>query len=218
MALLALLAWFQADWKDAGMKAASAGDFVSAAAHFAKACDADPRDQDNCYFLGRALFTAGRYREAVPAFEKARKAATRAKLDRVERAAGLNFAALDLPAEAERHFKDAIQARQRSDRAAEDARIDYGAFLSRQGRAEEAAVLLEPACLENPRSARAHLESGRALLHLGRPGDAVKRLETAVQLDPANSPARLLLGRAYLQLGRTEEGEREMRYGSSTVK
>lgn len=220
MLLLAMLAWLQSqpDWKSLGAKAAASGDLVSAAGQFAKACSANPKDEDGCYFLARALYTLGNHQLAESAFAKALAAASRGNRERVERAAALNHLALDQPVQAEIHFKEAVRARAASDGSSEDARIDYGGFLIRQGRADEAARLLDLALKDNGESPRANLESGRALLHLGRTAEAVRRLEAAVKLNPSVPAARLLLGRAYLQLGRTEDGERELRYGSSTVK
>ena len=134
----------------------------------------------------------------------------------------LNFYALEMPADAERHFVKAIQLNGRAETKGEDPRIDYGAFLFRQGRTEEALGPLEQAARDAPSSARANTELGRVLLHLGRLAAAAARLEKAVAVEPANWNSRLLLGRAYLRLGRTDDGEREMRlglaYGSTTVK
>jgi hypothetical protein len=62
---------------------------------------------------------------------------------------------LDLPAEAEQHFRKAIQ----QPRDTEDPRIAYGAFLFRKGRTAEVerAVKLEPG------NFNAHVPRSRAL-------------------------------------------------------
>lgn len=211
---ISLIAWAAEDPKKLGIDAAARGDFNTAAEHFAAACDRAPRDADTCYFLGRALYTLSRHTEARPAFDKALKAASHENRERAARAAALNFIALDLPAEAEARFREAVRAH----RAGEDSRIDFGAFLTRQGRAAEAIALFEAALKQQPDSARAYGELGRALMHLGRNAEALSKLERAIQLDPKPAEIRLLLGRAYLALGRAEEGERELRQGSSTVK
>ena len=216
------------DWKSLGMSAASSGNLEGAAKYLGNACEIAPKDEDTCYFFARALYTLTRYSEARPAFEIARRSARKKKRERVERAVALNFAALDQPEEAERHFREAVRAQLASDRSGEDSRIDYGAFLTRQGRTSEAAALLERAVRDEPNSPRANAELGRALLHLGRTEQAVRRLEMSVQLDPKVPATRLSLGKAYLELGRAVDGERELRlaqedwsrhyYGSSTVK
>jgi Tfp pilus assembly protein PilF len=95
----------------------------------------------------------------------------------------------------------------------EDPKVDFGAFLFRQGRTEEALGPLEKAVQEAPASSRANTELGRVLLHTGKLEAAAARLERAVASDPGNWNAHLLLGSAFLRLGRTEDGEREMRLG-----
>lgn len=210
------------------MKAASSGNLEGAAKYFGNACEIAPKDEDACYFFARALYMLARYSEARPAFAIALRSARTQKRERVERAVALNFAALDQPAEAERHFREAVRAQLVPDRSGEDSRVDYGAFLTRQGRTSEAVTLLERAVRDQPNSPRAHAELGRALLHLGRREQAVGRLERSVQLDPKVPATRLSLGKAYLELGRAADGERELQlaqegwsrqyYGSSTVK
>ncbi|MBM3726340.1 MAG: tetratricopeptide repeat protein [Acidobacteria bacterium] len=213
MLLVTLFTW-AVDAKRLGIDAAARGDFNTAATHFASACENAPGDEDACYFLGRTLYTLARYSEARPAFEKASRAAPADKRERAARAEALNFVALDLPEEAEARFLDAMRAH----RGGDDSRVDFAAFLTRQGRATEAVALLEAALKNQPQSARANAELGRALMHLDRTAAAVPRLERALRLDPKLRDTRLLLGRAYLALGRTAEGERELRQGSSTAR
>jgi Flp pilus assembly protein TadD len=135
--------------------------------------------------------------------------------------------------EAERHFLEAIRSYRPDAGAPEDPRVDYGAFLVRQGRAEEALEPLKLALSAQPISARfgslaANRDLGRALLDLDRPSAALPYLEKAVVADPAAWNIRMLLGKTYLRLGRMEDGERELRagregwakadHGSSTTK
>jgi Tfp pilus assembly protein PilF len=220
--LLGLLLLQTVAWKELGLKLASDRKMEPAAEAFAKACAQMPQDEDACYYLARTLYTLGRYEEASEPFAKALRAAPKQMQGRVHRAMALNFTALHRADDAERHFREAV--RLGSDN---DPRIDYGAFLFRQGRLEEALPLLEQAVEALPGSARAHSELGRVLLHLGKREGAAARLEKAVQLDPGSSTARLLLGKTYLEMGRIEEGERQLRlgregwkqsYDSSTVK
>jgi tetratricopeptide (TPR) repeat protein len=207
----------------------SRGDLNGALPALTRACEMDEHDGEGCYFLARNLQALGRYESARPVFDKALRAAPKPTLSKVHRAMALNFIALFMPAEAEGHFIQAIQlagpAQNSPKLNTEDARVDYGAFLFRQGRTEEALRPLEQAVREAPSSARANLELGRALLHSDKLSQAATCLEKAVALEPGNSNAHLLLGQAYLRLGKAIEGEREMRlgrerwtYGSSTVK
>jgi Tfp pilus assembly protein PilF len=152
----------------------------------------------------------GRYEDSRAAFELALKRTPREFAARVHRGAALNFVALGDEAEADRHFRKAIESGQSG---AEDPRVDYGAFLFRQGKTAEASKQLNAAVSANPESARANLECGRVLLQLGHLEDAVKRLEVAVRRNPADANAHLLLGRAYQRLGRDADAERELKLG-----
>jgi len=134
------------------------------------------------------------------------------KSSKVHRAAALNMLALGETANCESHFLEAIRL-YRNSSTEEDPKIDYGAFLVRQGRTAEALGPLEKAATASPKSVRANMELGKALLYSGKLKPAVLHLEKAVALDPNAWSARLLLGKAYLQLGRTAEGEREMQIG-----
>ncbi|MGH9657075.1 MAG: tetratricopeptide repeat protein, partial [Bryobacteraceae bacterium] len=165
------------------------------------------------YYFARDLHALGRYEAAREPFEKALRAASKPILPKVHRAIALNFAALGAPAEAEPHFVEAVRLTGRGAGKEGDPRVDYGAFLFRQGRTEEALRPLEQAARDVPSSARANAEWGRVLLQLGRLDLAAACLEKAVALEPGNWSVRLLLGRAYLRLGRTNEGEREIRLG-----
>jgi protein O-GlcNAc transferase len=199
-------------WKLLGLVSTSAGDSEGAVTALRKACDMAPRDEEACYYLARNLHALGHYEAARPAFEKALRASPPPLRARVHRAVALNFAAMGAAAEAEQHFVKSIQLAGGTPLESEDARVDYGAFLFRQGRTEEALRPLQQAAQDTPYT-RAFLELGRVLLHLGKLDEAAARLEKAVALDPANANARLLLGRTYLQMGRLAEGEREMRLG-----
>lgn len=200
-------------WKTLGLASTSSGHLEGAIQALGKACELAPNDEDTCYYFARNLHGAGRYELAREPFEKALRAAPKQMLPRVHRAAALNFYALGMAAEAELHFVKAVQLNGRAGGDGEDPRIDYGAFLFRQGRTEEALSPLEQAARDAPSSVRANTEWGRVLLHLGRLEAAAACLEKAVALEPGNWNARLLLGRAYLRLGRTDEGQREMRLG-----
>jgi tetratricopeptide (TPR) repeat protein len=200
-------------WKTLGVAATSGGDPERAGQALGKACELAPKDEEACYYFARSLYSLGRYESAREPFEKALRAASKQILPRVHRGAALNFSALGIPAEAERHFVTAIALHDQADRGGEDPRIDFGAFLFRQGRTEEALGPLEKAAQDAPSSSRANTEWGRVLLHLDRVEAAAACLEKAVAAEPNNGNAHLLLGSAYLRLGRTSEGEKEMRLG-----
>ncbi len=200
-------------WKALGIAMVAHRRSEPALAAFSRACDLNPMDEDSCYFLGRQLFSLSRHQEAVAPFDKAVLAAPTEKLARTHRAAALNQIGNGSPVDAERHFRKAVRPGHGPDPARADAATDYGAFLFRQARTQEALAALEQAVKIDPGSARARAELGRVLLHLNRPRESAVALERAVELDRGLPGLRMLLGRAYLALGRTEEGERQLRLG-----
>jgi Flp pilus assembly protein TadD len=204
-------------WKTLALVILAAGRTEDSVGPFGKACDLAPDDTEACYYLARTLLATGSYEDARTRFEHVMRSAAGQLSPKMHRAAALNFVALGQAAEAETHFLEAIrlgeQNKQEPIRPEEDARVDYGAFLVRQGRAEEALVPLRKAVDAAPDSGRSRIELGRALLHLSRLDPAVIHLEKAVELDPKNGGARLLLGKAYLQSGRKADGEHQMRLG-----
>jgi Tfp pilus assembly protein PilF len=198
------------EWKRLGLALAAEKKLTAAVGPLTKACELDPNDEEACYYFARTLHALGRWDEARAPFEKALRAAPRRILARVHRAVALNFMALGRTVDAEQNFKAAIAMRKDAESLPEDPRVDYGAFLFRQGRTDEALQLLRETVRGEPKSARAHAELGRVLLHSGKLDAAVERLEKAVELEPRAPSVRLLLGRAYLQMGRVEEGQQQL--------
>src|SRR3982751_905009 len=96
-------------WKALGLIRLGADDPRTASVSLSRACALDPKDEDSCYLLGRALFLLGRYAEAVEPFEKALRAVPAARQAAAHRAAALNFVELDRTEDAERHFRSAVR-------------------------------------------------------------------------------------------------------------
>lgn len=210
----AVLLWAQSaeEWRRAGLDRISKGELKEAAADLKKACASESKGGDSCYYFGRTLNMLGQFEDSRKAFELALTRARGEFAARVYRGAALNFVALGDDAEADRHFRQAIES---AGPGPEDPRVDYGAFLFRQGKTAEASKQLSAAVSANPESARANLEYGRVLLQLGQLEAAVKRLEVATRRNPADANAHLLLGRAYQRLGRDADAERELKLGES---
>jgi len=126
-------------WKALGLALLGANDYREASVALGRACDLDPNDEDNCYLQARSLFVLGQYDEAARPFDKALRAAPPANQAAVHRAAALNLVELGMTQEAERHFRDAIRLYRASTTVPQpDPRLDYGAFLVRQGRTQAA--------------------------------------------------------------------------------
>src|SRR5215204_5988555 len=144
------------EWKRQGLALAAEKKLTVAVGLLSKACELDPKDEEACYYFARTLNALGRWDEARAPFEKALRAAPQRMLARVHRAVALNFMALGRMVEAEQNFKAAIAMRKVVESLPEDPRVDYGAFLFRQGRTDEALQLLLETVRAAPKSARAH--------------------------------------------------------------
>jgi tetratricopeptide (TPR) repeat protein len=131
------------DWKALGASQVAVNDLQGAAVSLGKACALAPAEGDSCYLHGRTLDSLGRYEETREPFDRSLREAAPEDLAKVHRAMALNFEALILPEDAERHFRDVVRYYRASARVVEDPRVGYGAFLIRRGRALEAAAVIE---------------------------------------------------------------------------
>jgi Flp pilus assembly protein TadD len=200
-------------WKALALTLLRLADYPGAIDPLRHACALEPAGEDSCYLEGRTLFLLARYEEAAEPLEKAARTALPADQSKSDRARALNADKLGNAAEAERLFLAAIRTLRPDAATREDPRVDYGAYLIRQGRAGDAIAPLQQALAAHPQSPAANAELGRALLDLDRPSEALPYLDKAVALDKAAWNIRMLLGKTYLRLGRSEEGERELSEG-----
>lgn len=91
-----------------------------------------------------------------------------------------------------------------------EARLAYGAYLSREGLLELALEELTAAQRAEPDDPRILRELGTALLLAGRAMDGAAELERAAAAAPDDPELRLLLGLALLGAGRVEDGAEEV--------
>ncbi|MEO8367626.1 MAG: tetratricopeptide repeat protein [Candidatus Solibacter sp.] len=203
---------FAPAWKALGVVFASQGDFDNAEDSFRNACERQPALADACLYHGRTLYLLNRFQPAVNVL---RPVLQREK----ENAEAWRLLALSLEALGEiTPAGDAFRQSVRFNRGAspnEDPGIDYGVYLFRQGRAEEAIVPLDAAARRHPDSFRAQLELGCVQLALDRLDEAASHLQRAVTLDPRGARAHLLLGKVYQRQGKDREAAEQVRLGSS---
>lgn len=176
-------------WKVVGVARASLSDYRGSVEPFERACRLNPRLVDACYYHGRALYASDLYRGALAPLRQA--LAVDAVKGRAETAMGQCYEALGEAEEAERAFRSAVARR---DGWAQGARLGYGRFLVRQGRAGEAVTVLQAA--QVPESGDARYELGLALSQCDRLEEAVRELARA----PDHEAARLLLNKLKARL------------------
>lgn len=187
-------------WKALGVAHASMQAYSDAEPAFAEACRLATNLPDACYYHGRALYALNRFPESLAALQKAPAAQCTVQLAKGQSHEGNGDAK-----EAEAEFRKAL--RTCGERVA-DVPAAFGLFLIRQGRAAEAAPLLESAVTRFPNAAPLRIHLGRLLLDHDRAAEALPHLETAVRLTPDSAQAHLLLAKAYTRLGKPAEAKR----------
>lgn len=192
-------------WRGLGVAYASTGAYSAAQEPLTKACEMQPRHPDSCYHLGLANYHLGRYDVAKVAFEKALK--TGVRIGRVHIGLGLVYEGMGRTDAAERELRAAMAEDDGQSQPDFDPKVEYGAFLLRQGRIDEAMKTLQNARTDSP---RAHFEVARMLVQSNRLDEALSRLEQAIALHPSYAAAHLLLGKVYFRLDRMDDGDREI--------
>lgn len=184
-------------------------DVPSATGWLEKAVQLDPRNGECWYFLGRAYFEAGRFRQAKPAFTKALE--LEPHYAKAEDYLGLILQSENDKAAAEKAFKDAIAWAQADGHPSEHPYLHLADLYDSENRDVDALGPLNEAKRIAPASGLVSDRLGRVYLHLGQVQAARHELEEAIQHDPNNASAHYLLGRAYEQLGLAERAKDEFR-------
>jgi len=186
-------------WKALGVAHASLQAYSAAEPAFAEACRLAPNLPDACYYHGRALYALNRFPESLAALQKAPAAQCTVQLAKGQAHEGNGSAK-----EAEAAFRQALRT---CGERVSDVPAALALFLIRQGRAAEAAPLLESAVTRFPNAAPVRIHLGRLLIDRNSAAEALPHLETAVRLTPNSAQAHLLLAKAYMRLGRPAEAK-----------
>lgn len=207
-------------WKSLGVVLASEAKYLEAERAFGQACRLDAREQDACYFWGRALYALDRFEESLSALVRAPQGVL--GLWRISTARAQALEALGRN-EAETEFQKALSQRNQdySPLVEPDPRIGLASFLYRQGRAEEAVRLLEGAPNSYQKLASFHHQLGRLWSQQGAWEKAARSFERALELNPGRSETHGLLSRVYYRLGDAKRGEfhaAKSRAGSVTAR
>lgn len=178
-------------WKALGVSYAAKSDYVRAVDPLQRACKLDPKLEDACYFLGRALYALDRFELSAAVLRQ------QLPLDkhpwRIHLGIAQALEALGLPAEAEEEFRLAVA---NCSPLEDKAVVAYAHFLFRAGRLDDAVAALEPLLKTLPQSISGHLEMGRALYQLDRVTEAIPHLQTACSPSAESAPACRLLEKA----------------------
>jgi Flp pilus assembly protein TadD len=175
----------------AAMPLLEQGRFADARGPLEKACVSG--EPNGCYLLGRTLLTLDQYDAALRVLRPLLQ--TDPDRWRVHDALGSVYEAQRQPAEAERHYRAAVEGN--GGRTPEPV-YHLGRFLVREGRTAEAIGVLAPAAGRFGRYEWIRFELGRAYYQTNRLLEAEAELQSA----PSLEEARRLLGKVRRQRGK----------------
>jgi tetratricopeptide (TPR) repeat protein len=171
-------------------------------------CTTMDRSNAECwYYLGRAYFTGGRFREAKPSFQKALE--LRPRDPKAEDYLGLILESENQREAAIQAYQNAISWQRESGHVSEHPYLHLAMLFDRQGSSEQSIAPLLEGIKVNPQSALLYSELGQVYMHLGLYKEASEQLEKGLSLDPRNASGHFQLGRAYRQLGKREQANAE---------
>ena len=188
-------------------------DYADADKWLTKSLDANPKDAEGWYYLGRTKYNENRFDEAITAFQQYLKLEPQSV--RGEDNLGLSYQGLGRTEEATAAYKNAILWQR--DLLSQDPGpfVNLGALLLDENKSEQAISYLVQAVAISPHYAFAHEQLGKAYDRLGPLPKAPAALEKAVELAPQNSRLHYLLGQVYRKEGLL--GKAKLEFDRSTV-
>jgi Tfp pilus assembly protein PilF len=182
-------------------------DYLDADRWLTRSVEADPKDSESWYYLGRTKYNENRFDEAVHAFEECLRLDP--KNGKAQANLGLSLEGLGRFADALAAYRRAIaQQTQGSPKSAEPF-IDLGNLLLQQDQTEDAIVSLLQAAEISPQEPRAHESLGKAYLRTNRLSEAQAELEKAIALVPDSASSHYLLGQVYRKKGLMSQAKAE---------
>ena len=172
-----------------------------------RSLQADPRDPQAWYYLGRTRYSSGQFREAIEAFEQCLKLQPRNV--EAENNVGLSFEALDRPGEAIQAFENAIAWQAESPAKNPEPFIELAHLYLNENQPEKAVPYLSQSIAIHPNVSRAHEELGKAYSLLKRLPEAQAELEKAVELSPQAPNLHCLLASVYRKRGLADKAQAE---------
>jgi tetratricopeptide (TPR) repeat protein len=172
-----------------------------------RSLQADPRDAQAWYYLGRTKYSSGQFREAIEAFEQCLKLEPR-NIE-AENNVGLSFEALDRPGEAIQAFETAIAWQADSPAKDPEPFIELAHLYLNENQPEKAVPYLSESIAIHPNVSKAHEELGKAYSLLQRLPEAQAELEKAVELSPQAPNLHCMLAGVYRKRGLADKAKAE---------
>ena len=168
---------------------------------------ANPRDSQAWYYLGRTKYSSGQFREAIEAFEQCLKLEPRNV--EAENNVGLSYEGLQRPDEAIQAFENAIAWQTETPAKNPEPFIELAHLYLNENQPEKAVRYLSQSIAISPNVSKAHEELGKAYSLLHRLPEAQAELEKAVELSPQSPNLHCMLATVYRQRGLGEKAKTE---------
>ncbi len=202
-----------ADLKIVALDYVLLGDYASADHWLTRSLQANPKDSQSWYYLGRAKYNESRFGEALRAFEQCLK--LHPKNVRAEDNLGLTHQALGHIPEAVAAFRNAIAWQAQLLKKNSGPYINLGTLFLEQNQVAEAVAYLSEAVEISPEESRAHEQLGKAYSRQNDLERAQSELEKAVSLSPKNAALHFMLGQLYRKRGMNEKAKVELERGAA---
>lgn len=184
------------------------GRLFEAETHFTSALQIDPGDPELHYFLGRLYQTQDLLADAERSFREATRLSP--EFARAHAFLGTILYALGNLDEADKSYQRALSADRVAGHADAVIRLEYGLFLQRAGRFDEAVRQLSQGVELSPRNIELHFELSRSLYRQGRLDAAREQLDQALQIDPEEPRVHYLYARICYEQGDQDCGDRHV--------
>ena len=181
-------------------------DYPDADKWLTRSLQANPKDGEGWYYLGRTKYKENRFDDAVESFQNFLKLEPNSV--KGEDNLGLSYQGMGRTADAIAAYKTAI-ARQGEIRNDCGPFINLGAILLDQNQARDAVAYLLEAVAIAPQEVSAREQLGKAYDRLGELAKAQEQLERAVELAPQNARLHYVLGQVYRKAGLHEKARGE---------
>jgi tetratricopeptide (TPR) repeat protein len=172
-----------------------------------RSLEANPRDTQAWYYLGRTKYSEGQFPQAIEAFEQC------LKLERhnvqAEGNVGLAYEALGKRDQAIQAFENAIVWETESPAKDPQPFIELAHLYLEANQPEKAVPYLVQSNAIFPNVPKAREELGKAYSLLHRLPEAQAELEKAVVLEPETASLHFLLGQVYRQQGMLSKAQAE---------
>jgi tetratricopeptide (TPR) repeat protein len=182
-------------------------DYSDADRWLTRSVEADPKDSESWYYLGRTKYNENYFQEAIKAFEEclgldSKNTKARANL-------GLALEGLGRTEDALKAYRKAIAIQADGATKSAEPFIDLGNLLLEQNQLDEAIENFVKAREISPQEFRVYESLGKAYLRLNKFAEAKAALEQAVALAPESAAAHYMLGQVYRKTGATERAKAE---------